>query len=234
MLSVVLLSILMILLSTLSVIRHLIWSVARTRIGFWTWTLSARYWTGGSGLLISILEKVSWFCLTGVITDAINVKMYESVFQENHLLRCWSELNLLNWIGVLTLSLLLKLPLRKLVPWFVLWFFSPEVTLYLYKSTICQCMEYCCLVWAWSTCAPSCYLELLNKLQKRICRAVAVSLATSLKSLTYCWNVASLILFYRYYFRRCSFELAQLVPLPYPQGRSTCHYDRLHDFCHHS
>ena len=40
---------------------------------------------------------------------------------------------------------------------------SPEVGLYLYKSTICSCMEYCCHVWAG---APSCYLELLDKLEK--------------------------------------------------------------------
>ena len=43
-------------------------------------------------------------------------------------------------------------------------FFS-EVALYLYKSTIHPCMEYCCHVWAAS---PSCYLELLDKLQKQI------------------------------------------------------------------
>ena len=46
---------------------------------------------------------------------------------------------------------------------------SPEVALYLYKSTIRPCMEYCCHLWAG---APSCYLELLDKLQKRICGAV--------------------------------------------------------------
>ena len=42
-------------------------------------------------------------------------------------------------------------------------FLAPEVALYLYKSTIHPCMEYCCHVWAG---APSCYLELLDKLQK--------------------------------------------------------------------
>ena len=42
-------------------------------------------------------------------------------------------------------------------------FLSPEVALYLYKSIICPCMEYCCHVY---TGAPSCYLELLDKLQK--------------------------------------------------------------------
>ena len=39
-------------------------------------------------------------------------------------------------------------------------FLSPEVALYLYKSIIWPCMEYCCHVWA---AAPSCYLELLDK-----------------------------------------------------------------------
>ena len=42
-------------------------------------------------------------------------------------------------------------------------FLSPEAALYLYKSTIYQCMEYCCHVWAGAT---SCYLELLDKIQK--------------------------------------------------------------------
>ena len=106
-------------------------------------------------------------------------------------------------------------------------FLSPEVALYLYKSTIRPCMEYCCHVWAG---APSCYLELLDKLQKQICRTVGPSLAASLEPWAYRRNVASLSLFYRYYFGRCSSELARLVPLPYSQGRSTRYSDRLHDF----
>ena len=59
-------------------------------------------------------------------------------------------------------------------------FLSPEVALYLYKSTIRPCMEYCFHVWAG---APSCYLELLDKLQKRICSTVGPSLAVSLEPL---------------------------------------------------
>ena len=46
-------------------------------------------------------------------------------------------------------------------------FLSPEIALYLYKSTICPCMECCCHIWGG---APSYYLELLDKLQKQICR----------------------------------------------------------------
>ena len=106
-------------------------------------------------------------------------------------------------------------------------FLSPEVALYLYKSIIQPCMEHCCHVWAG---APSCYLKVLDKLQKQICRAVGPSLAASLEPLAHCWNVANLSLFYRYYIAICSSELAQLVPLPYSQGRSTCYSDRLHDF----
>ena len=106
-------------------------------------------------------------------------------------------------------------------------FLSPEVALYLNKSTIRPCMEYCCHVWAG---APSCYLDLLDKLQKRMYRIVGPSLAASLEPLAHHRNVASLSLFYRYYFGRCSSELAQLVPLPFSRGRSTRYSDRLHDF----
>ena len=61
-------------------------------------------------------------------------------------------------------------------------FISPEAALHLYKSTIRLFMEYCCHVWAG---APSCYSELLDKLQKRICRAVGPSLVVSLEPLAH-------------------------------------------------
>ena len=64
-------------------------------------------------------------------------------------------------------------------------------------------MEYCCHVWAG---APSCYFELLDELQKWICRTAGPSRAASLEPLAHCLNVASQSLFYRYYF---------LVPLPH-------------------
>ena len=89
------------------------------------------------------------------------------------------------------------------------------------------CMKYHCHLWA-ST--PSCYLELLDKLLKRMCSTVGHSLSASLKPLAHCWNVATLSLFYRYYFGRWSSELAELVTLPYSWGRSIFYSDRLHDF----
>ena len=74
-------------------------------------------------------------------------------------------------------------------------FLSPEVALYLYKSTIRPCMEYCCHIWAG---APRCYLELLDKLQKWICTTFGPSLAAFLELLAHWQNVANLSLFYRY------------------------------------
>ena len=74
-------------------------------------------------------------------------------------------------------------------------FLPPEAALYLYKSTIQPFMEYCYHLWAG---ASSCCLELLDKLQKRICRTVGPSLSASLEPLAHCWNVASLSLFYRW------------------------------------
>ena len=68
-------------------------------------------------------------------------------------------------------------------------FLSPEVALYLYKSTVHPCMEYCCHVRAG---APSCYLELLVKLQKQICRNAGPSLAASLEPLTHPWLIVEL------------------------------------------
>ena len=68
-------------------------------------------------------------------------------------------------------------------------FLSPEVALYLHKSTIRPWMEYCFHVWAD---APSYYLKLLDKLQKWIYRTVGPSLAVSLEPLAHHRNVANL------------------------------------------
>ena len=147
MLSVILLSMLVILLSTLNVIRHL--SVEMDG---------------------SVLEEKSYFMMLG-----------------------------LNFSS--KLDSLLKPPPKIGVFICSVDFLSPEVALYLYKSTIQPSMEYCCHVW---TGTPSCYMELLDKLQKRLCGTVGPSLAASLEPLASHQNVASLSLFYRYYFDRCS------------------------------
>ena len=104
--------------------------------------------------------------------------------------------SLLTYNGVLTLLLLLKYitsmakTASKKIGALIcsMTFLSAEVALYLYKSTIRPCMEYCCHIWAG---APSCYLELLDKLQKQIFRTVGPSLAVSLEPLAHHGNVAN-------------------------------------------
>ena len=95
--------------------------------------------------------------------------------------------------GFTLLSLLLKLPKKIYLLFRSMEFLSPEVALYLYKSTTRPCMKYCCHVWAG---AFSCFLELFDKLQKRICRIVGPSLPASLEPLAHCRNAASLSFFY--------------------------------------
>ena len=71
-------------------------------------------------------------------------------------------------------------------------------------------MEYCSHVW---DSAPGCYFELLDKLEKRICRTVG-----PLEPMGHRQKVSSLSIFYRYYFGRCLSELAQLVPFFFLKG----------------
>ena len=117
MLSEILLSMLMILLSILSVIRHLICGNNLN----WLLNLNLIYetlWTGArKGLLISMVGILNWFYLIGLITVVALMWKWMGLFlRKNHLLGCWGWPFLLNWIEALTLSLLLKLPIRKLEP----------------------------------------------------------------------------------------------------------------------
>ena len=106
-------------------------------------------------------------------------------------------------------------------------FLFPEVALYLHKYAIRSCIEYCCHVQAG---APSCYLGMLDKLQKQVCETVDPILAASLEPLGHHRNVGSLSLFCRYYFGRCSSKLTELVPYPCSCGRSIHYSDKLDDF----
>ena len=191
--------------------------------------ISKTLWIGlRSGLLISKLGKLSWLFDQSNNNGSINVKMDGSAFEEKSYFKMLGLTfsSKLDW-GSYIISIVKTASKKIEVLICSMMFLFPEVVLYLYISTIHPCIEYCCHIWAG---VPSCYLELLDKLQKRICKIVGPSPAASLKPLAYCWNVANLSLFYRYYFGRSSSELAQLVLLPFSQGRSTCFSDRLHDF----
>ena len=88
--------------------------------------------------------------------------------------------------------------------------------MYLNNYSIWLWMEWRCHTWDG---APSCCLEMLGKFQKHICMTVGPSFDASLESLSHCWNVASLSLFYRHFLGRCSSKVAQLVTSPYSRGK---------------
>lgn len=104
---------------------------------------------------------------------------------------------------------------------------SSVIVLSSYKSTVNTCMKYNCYA---CTGAPSCCLDMLDKLYKWICRTSGTILFASLGSLRYGGNVDSLCLSYRYQFSRCSFELTELVPFLYSRGKSTRYSDWYHEF----
>ena len=136
---VILLSMLMILLSILSGIRHLIYGSNLN------WLLNVDSNAGKTQLILigrcndngsidvkmdgSFLEQKSSFKILGLTFSS---KLY------------WSSC-------IISIAKTASKKIRALFD--SIKFLSPEVTLYLYKPTIRPCMEYCCHVWAG---APSC------------------------------------------------------------------------------
>ena len=212
-LSVTLLPMLMILLSTLSVIRHLICG-------------NNQNWLLNLNLIYETLDWVRKWLVDFNVAKAQLVSFDRSnntgsndMKMDGHVLEEKSSFKMLgltfyfklDWSShIISIS---KTTSKKIGALFrSMKFLSLEVAMYLNKSTLCPCLEYCCHIWAG---APSCYLELLDKLQKRICRIVGPSFAASLEPLAHHRNVASLSLFYRYYFGRCLSKLTELVLLPF-------------------
>ena len=104
MLSVILLSMLMMLLSVLSVIRHLIclWQQLELASELES-DLQYSVDCGRKWLVASNAGKTQLvLCDQSNNTGAIDVKM-DGFLRKNHLLRWWDSLSLLNWIGALTL-----------------------------------------------------------------------------------------------------------------------------------
>ena len=98
-------------------------------------------------------------------SGAIDVKMNRSVLEEKSFLKMLglTFYSKLDWGSfIISIAKTLSKKIGALIC--SMMFLSPEVSLYLYKSTIRPCMECCCHVWAGD--ALSCYLDLLDKLQK--------------------------------------------------------------------
>ena len=107
------------------------------RIGFWTWMWSMKHfglWQEAACWFQCWNSSTSFF-FADLVTLVLLIWKWMGLFlRKNHLLRCWDCLCLLKKIETLILSELLKLPPKKLEPWFVLKFLSLEVALYLYNS----------------------------------------------------------------------------------------------------
>ena len=145
----------------------------------------------GKKLLISMLGKLSWFCLTGLITMVLLMWKWIGLFLRKKFFKMLglTFFSKLDWGSyIISIAKTASKKIGALIH--SMKFLSPEVALHLYKSTIRPCMEYCCHVWAG---APNCYLELLDKLQKRIHRTVSPSLAASLEPLAKCGQLKSFL-----------------------------------------
>ena len=114
------------------------------------------------------------------------------------------------------------------MPWFVLWSFFLLTLPYISINVPYG--------HAWNTSVMSGLMLLVAtwicwiSYNKRIFKTVSSSLATSLELLVHRQNIARLCIFYRYYFDRCSSELAQLVPFHFFGRRSNHYSDRAHGF----
>ena len=101
-----------------------------------------------SGATRAVAVNISKFDRVWHAFFHLNIRFMEFQVRYLYLLRYWGCLSLLNWIEVLTLSLLLKLCQRQLELWFVLWSFSLLIcTLWIYHTTLHKILS--CLGW-WS------------------------------------------------------------------------------------
>ena len=156
-LSVMLLFMLMMLLSILNVTRHLITrknlnQLLKLNLMYQTLNWGKKWlfnFNAGKTQLVSFDQSNN--------TGSIDVKMDGSVLETKP---SFNNLGLtfpfiLNW-GCYIISIAKTACKKNGALIHSMKFLSPEVVLYLYKSIIRSCMEYCCHIWAG---APSCYLE---------------------------------------------------------------------------
>ena len=106
-------------------------------------------------------------------------------------------------------------------------FFSSSELLKLYVGLIRPCMEYCSHVWGGSP-----YVRILDRVEAKAFRLINDASSTSqLDSLSLRRRVASLTIFYKYYFGNCSEEIKSIMPPPLPRPRNTRQTSVSHNFC---
>ena len=88
-------------------------------------------------------------------------------------------------------------------------------------------LEYCSHIWGSSP-----YTSLLDRIESKAIRLIGdPSLTSTLDPLSLWRKVASLSLFYCYYFGHCSDELATCIPPPMARPRSTRQATFAHNYC---
>jgi len=91
-------------------------------------------------------------------------------------------------------------------------YFRSNDLLQLYKAQVRPLLEYSSHIWG---AAPSSVLKILDRVQERAIRLIGdSSITSSLPTLKHRRSVGDLCLFYRYYFGRCSTQIAGCVPPP--------------------
>ena len=106
-------------------------------------------------------------------------------------------------------------------------YFNSAQLFKLYISFICPCLEYYSHIWGSSP-----YTSLLDRVESKTIRLIGdPSLTSTLDPLSLRRKVASLSLFYCYYFGHCSDELATCIPPPMARPRSTRQALFAHNYC---
>ena len=106
-------------------------------------------------------------------------------------------------------------------------YYNSDQLFKLYTSFICPCLEYCSHIWGTS---PS--TSLVDRVESKAIRLIGdPSLTSTLDPLPLHRKVASLSLFYRYYFGHCSDELAACNPPQMAQPLFTSQASFAHNYC---
>ena len=106
-------------------------------------------------------------------------------------------------------------------------YFNAAQLFKLYTGFIHPCLEYCSHIWGSSP-----YTSLLDRIESKAIRLIGdPSLTSTLDPLSLRRKVASLSLFYRYYFGHCSDELAACIPPPMARPHSTRQATFAHNYC---
>ena len=106
-------------------------------------------------------------------------------------------------------------------------YFNSAQLFKLYTGFIHPYLEYCSHIWGSSP-----YTSLLDRVESKAIRLIGdPSLTSTLDPLSLRRKVASLSLFYCYYFGHCSDELAACIPPPMSRPRSTRQATFAHNYC---